>query len=131
MRSKKGCWWAAAEDATLREMVGDGYTAAEIGDEIGRSRSAVIHRMRALGVRSRAARAPDAGMRSAVLDLLTRGVDRARSVALMLGKHPRTGKNILARLARDGLARRVGENRSSRWVATKRWTDSDGPGVTS
>jgi DNA-binding NarL/FixJ family response regulator len=116
--------WTADEDAELRELVADGYTHAEIGAELGRTRQGIENRVHHIGCGAGRRGRPDAELRATVLALLRAGL-RAKEIAAGIGRHQSCVSRLLSKLAREGLVSRTGRSQSTRWRVTKKWTDAE------
>lgn len=97
--------WTADEDAALREMIGDGCTDAEVGGELGRSRSAVERRRRRLGISVGKIGAPvNVERRSAFLSALA-DLGNVTQAGRRVGLSKSGAVNLVLRLLNEGAVR--------------------------
>jgi DNA-binding CsgD family transcriptional regulator len=121
--------WTRGEDELARELVADGYTAAEIAAEVGRGVPAVYHRLHLLGAgRGCGFARCDADLRARVLGLVAAGVGTGAGLAAAVGRSKKCMCELLRRLERDGLVRRSGSGRWRRWRVSGAWTRDDDAG---
>jgi len=115
--------WTPDEDELARELAADGYTLAEVGDELGKTEQAVKARFHRTGVVvGRHGPAPDQRAEADLMALLAAGCCPT-AAALRMGKDRAWVCRVAKRLESLGLVRRTGYGRWTRWRVTKKWTD--------
>ena len=119
--------WTVEEDETARELAADGYTFAEVAAELGRPSVASIkgHFHRTGYAVGRDGPAPDARLRADLMALLASGVCPSHA-ARQLGRDRAYICRVARALESQGLLKRTGYGRWTRWRVTRAWSDTDG-----
>lgn len=121
--------WTASEVSMLRELASDGYTDAEIADELNErfgttrnGRAVCVHRHEAgIPTSSRTGRSPNHVRRSQIMTFLADGRTLAW-IARKAGVSKPTVNEIVSRLEADGLVERTGGSTSNvRYRVTLKW----------
>ena len=103
-------------------MAHEGYTQAEVADELGVSVETLGVFTRRIGFEWPQRNPVDHELREAVVRALELGCKTATSVARLLGRKPDTVQKFMRRMRDEGTVRMIGVRRWARWELVG-WTE--------
>ncbi len=118
-------WLTTDAARTVREIVANDGTIADVCRELGVSRSAVQRALRRWGVRLARGQRRDVDLRVRVIDAVRRGNATCRDVARAMGFTRNRASELVRELVADGILETTGRSNAYRVRVIKGWDRAD------